>query len=119
MFEQWGTCERTVVACALARRVPWPGLRLLQRAVEAALQNHVEDERLERDANDEALLAKLLAARGDDDDEEGTLICLLARVESNGENSIIRRFADDFSSHVILLFDPYSSDNGQTRVIVI
>ncbi|XP_045773791.1 protein Smaug [Maniola jurtina] len=70
MFEQWGTCERTVVACALARRVPWPGLRLVQRAVEAALQNHVEDERLERDANDETLLASLLAARADEDDEE-------------------------------------------------
>lgn len=71
VFEQWGACERTVVACALARRVPWPGLRLLQRAVEAALRNHVEDERLERDANDEALLASLLAARADDDEDEG------------------------------------------------
>nr|XP_026487969.1 protein Smaug isoform X2 [Vanessa tameamea] len=70
LFEQWGTCERTVVACALARRVPWPGLRLVQRAVEAALQSHVEDERLERDANDETLLASLLAARAEDDDEE-------------------------------------------------
>ncbi|VVC98262.1 unnamed protein product [Leptidea sinapis] len=70
VFDQWGTCERTVVACTLARRVPWPGLRLVQRAVEAALQNHVEDERVERDANDEAVIASLLAARADDDDEE-------------------------------------------------
>ncbi|XP_050344255.1 protein Smaug isoform X2 [Nymphalis io] len=70
LFEQWGTCERTVVACALARRVPWPGLRLVQRAVEAALQSHIEDERLERDANDETLLASLLAARAEDDDQE-------------------------------------------------
>lgn len=74
LFEQWGTCERTVVACALARRVPWPGLRLVQRAVEAALQHHVEDERLEIDANDETLLASLLAARAEDDDEEGMFL---------------------------------------------
>lgn len=71
VFEQWGACERTVVAVALARRVPWPGLRLLQRAVDAALQLHVEDERHERDANDEALLAGLLALRLDDDDDDG------------------------------------------------
>ncbi|XP_013136119.1 PREDICTED: protein Smaug [Papilio polytes] len=71
IFDQWGTCERTVVACALARRVPWPGLKLVQRAVEAALQQHVEDDRLERDANDETLLAGLLAPRSDDDEEEG------------------------------------------------
>lgn len=70
VFEQWGACEQTVVACTLARRVPWPGLKLVQRAVEAALRSHVEDERLERDANDETLLAGLLAAR-DDDDEDG------------------------------------------------
>ncbi|CAG9788216.1 unnamed protein product [Diatraea saccharalis] len=71
MFEQWGACEKTVLACALARRVPWPGLKLVQRAVEAALQNHVEDERLERDANDETLLANLLTPRPDDTDDEG------------------------------------------------
>ncbi|XP_075976543.1 sterile alpha motif domain containing protein 4 smaug [Anticarsia gemmatalis] len=70
VFEQWGACEQTVVACTLARRVPWPGLKLVQRAVEAALRSHVEDERLEREANDEALLAGLLAVR-DDDDEDG------------------------------------------------
>lgn len=73
MFEQWGACEKTVLACALARRVPWPGLKLVQRAVEAALQNHVEDERLERDANDETLLATLLTPRTDDSDDEGKL----------------------------------------------
>lgn len=73
LFEQWGACERTVVACALARRVPWPGLKLVQRAVEAALQSHVEDERSERDANDETFLASLLAARAEDDDEEGII----------------------------------------------
>ncbi|CAG9135460.1 unnamed protein product [Plutella xylostella] len=67
LFEQWGACERTVVACALARRVPWPGLRLLQRAVEAALRQHGGDARLERDANDDAHLAALLA---DDDEDE-------------------------------------------------
>lgn len=71
MFEQWGACEKTVLACALARRVPWPGLKLVQRAVEAALQHHVEDERMERDANDETLLANLLSPRTDDNDDEG------------------------------------------------
>ncbi|KAL4715637.1 hypothetical protein ACJJTC_006216 [Scirpophaga incertulas] len=71
MFEQWGACEKTVLVCALARRVPWPGLKLVQRAVEAALQNHVEDERLERDANDETLLANLLTPRTNDTDNEG------------------------------------------------
>ncbi|CAH0400114.1 unnamed protein product [Chilo suppressalis] len=71
MFDQWGACEKTVLACALARRVPWPGLKLVQRAVEAALQNHIEDERLERDANDETLLANLLTPRTDDIDDEG------------------------------------------------
>lgn len=73
VFEQWGACERTVVACALARRVPWPGLKLVQRAVEAALQNHVEDERLEHEANDEALLANLFTARSEEDDNEGNI----------------------------------------------
>lgn len=68
LFEQWGACERTVVACALARRVPWPGLRLLQRAVEAALRQHGGDARLESHANDDAHLAALLA---DDDEDEG------------------------------------------------
>ncbi|XP_047028216.1 uncharacterized protein LOC124636260 isoform X2 [Helicoverpa zea] len=68
VFEQWGACEQTVLACTLARRVPWPGLKLVQRAVEAALRSHVEDERLERDANDELLLAGLLTVRDDDDD---------------------------------------------------
>lgn len=71
MFEQWGACEQTVLACTLARRVPWPGLKLVQRAVEAALRSHVEDERLERDANDELQLASLLLMR-DDDDDDGT-----------------------------------------------
>lgn len=71
VFDQCGACERTVMAVALARRVPWPGLRLLQRAVDAALQLHVEDERLERDANDEVLLAGLLSPRLDDDDDDG------------------------------------------------
>lgn len=71
-FEQWGECERTVVACTLARRVPWPGLRLLQRAVDAALTSAPPpDERLEREANDEALLAALLATHGADEDDEG------------------------------------------------
>lgn len=71
-FEQWGECERTVLACTLARRVPWPGLRLLQTAVDAALTSAPPpDERLEREANDEALLAALLATRGPDDEEEG------------------------------------------------
>ncbi|XP_049700152.2 protein Smaug isoform X1 [Helicoverpa armigera] len=69
VFEQWGACEQTVLACTLARRVPWPGLKLVQRAVEAALRSHVEDERLERDANDELLLAGLLTVRDDDDDD--------------------------------------------------
>ncbi|XP_063538305.1 protein Smaug [Cydia strobilella] len=67
VFEQWGACERTVVACTLARRVPVPGLRLLQRAVDAALRDHGPDERLERDANDETVLVGLL----EDDDDEG------------------------------------------------
>ncbi|XP_049875070.1 protein Smaug [Pectinophora gossypiella] len=92
LFEQWGACERTVVACALARRVPWPGLRLLQRAVEAALRLHVEDERLEHDANDEALLTGLLAARADDDDEEGgerlrQLLTLLPLLRTDNERA--------------------------------
>ncbi|XP_045499527.1 protein Smaug [Colias croceus] len=92
VFEQWGTCERTVVACALARRVPWPGLRLVQRTVEAALQNHVEDERLERDANDETLLASLLAARANDDDEEDSerlrqLLTLLPLLRTDNERA--------------------------------
>lgn len=69
VFEQWGACEQTVLACTLARRVPWPGLKLVQRAVEAALRSHVEDERLEREANDEVLLAALLTARDGDDDD--------------------------------------------------
>lgn len=68
LFDQWGACEQTVLACTLARRVPWPGLKLVQRAVEAALRSHVEDERLERDANDEVHLANLLTVNGDDDD---------------------------------------------------
>lgn len=71
LFDQWGACERTVVACALARRVPWPGLRLLQRAVEAALRHHVADERLERDANDELYLTALLAPQPAEDDDDG------------------------------------------------
>ncbi|CAH0625204.1 unnamed protein product [Chrysodeixis includens] len=71
VFEQWGACEQTVLACTLARRVPWPGLKLVQRAVEAALRSHVEDERLERDANDEVLLAALLTVRDGDDDDGG------------------------------------------------
>ncbi|CAF4857947.1 unnamed protein product [Pieris macdunnoughi] len=92
VFEQWGTCERTVVACALARRVPWPGLRLVQRTVEAALQNHVEDERLERDANDETLLATLLAARVSDDEEEDgerllKLLALLPLLRTDNERA--------------------------------
>ncbi|OWR53858.1 Smaug protein 2 [Danaus plexippus plexippus] len=92
MFEQWGTCERTVVACALARRVPWPGLRLVQRAVEAALQNHVGDERLERDANDETLLASLLASRTDEHDEEDgerlrQLLALLPLLRTDNERA--------------------------------
>ncbi|CAG4933268.1 unnamed protein product [Parnassius apollo] len=92
IFEQWGTCERTVVACALARRVPWPGLKLVQRAVEAALQNHVEDERLERDANDETLLASLLTPRTDDDDDEGCerlrqLLTLLPLLRNDNERA--------------------------------
>ncbi|XP_045536981.1 protein Smaug isoform X1 [Papilio machaon] len=90
VFEQWGTCERTVVACALARRVPWPGLKLVQRAVEAALQQHVEDDRLERDANDETLLASLLAPRNDDDEDEGVerlrqLVSLLPLLRGDNE----------------------------------
>ena len=51
--------------------MPWPGLKLVQWAVEAALRSHVEDERLERDANDELLLASLLLVR-DEDDDDGT-----------------------------------------------
>lgn len=74
VFERWGACERTVVACTLARRVPVPGLRLLQRAVDAALRDHGTDERLERDANDETVLASLLE---DDDDEDECLRRLL------------------------------------------
>lgn len=73
IFEQWDACERTVVACALAKRVPWPGLQLLQRAVDAALRDHGQDEELERDANDEALLTSLLAGRTEDDEDEGKL----------------------------------------------
>lgn len=69
VFEQWGACEQTVVACTLAKRVPWPGLKLVQRAVEAALRSHVEDERLERDANDEVLLTSLLTVRDDEDED--------------------------------------------------
>ncbi|CAK1542866.1 unnamed protein product [Leptosia nina] len=92
VFEQWGTCERTVMACTLARRVPWPGLRLVQRTVEAALQNHVEDERLERDANDETLLASLLAARAnEDEDEDGErlrrLLTLLPLLRTDNEHA--------------------------------
>lgn len=92
MFEQWGTCERTVVACALARRVPWPGLRLVQRAVEAALQNHVGDERLERDANDETLLASLLAARTDEHDEEGKYLFTTFKYYTDCSIIIITKF---------------------------
>ncbi|XP_041981232.1 protein Smaug isoform X2 [Aricia agestis] len=89
MFEQWGTCERTVVACALAKRVPWPGLRLVQRTVEAALQSRVEDERLERDANDDTHVASLLAARADDDDEERLrqLLTLLPLLRTDNERT--------------------------------
>ncbi|CAH2041781.1 unnamed protein product, partial [Iphiclides podalirius] len=92
IFDQWGTCERTVMACTLARRVPWPGLKLVQRAVEAALQNHVEDERLERDANDETLLASLLAPRTDEDDDEGgerlrQLLTLLPLLRSDNDRA--------------------------------
>ncbi|XP_053608663.1 protein Smaug [Plodia interpunctella] len=92
LFEQWGPCEKTVVACALARRVPWPGLRLVQRAVEAALQNHVEDERLEHEANDESILASLLSARCDDDDNEGAeqlrrLLTLLPFLRTDNERA--------------------------------
>ncbi|XP_028174519.1 protein Smaug [Ostrinia furnacalis] len=89
MFEQWGACEKTVLACALARRVPWPGLKLVQRAVEAALQHHVEDERLERDANDETLLASLLTPRTDDNEDEGEqllqLLTLLPLLRTDNE----------------------------------
>lgn len=90
VFEQWGACEKTVTACVLARRVPWPGLRLVQRAVEAALRNHVEDERLQRDANDEALLTSLLSTRGDDEDDDGgdrlyQLLTLLPLLNTDNE----------------------------------
>lgn len=71
-FEQWGACERTVVACALARRVPWPGLRLLQRAVDEALRRAAPDERDELEANEEPPAAALLSSATDDDDDEGT-----------------------------------------------
>ncbi|XP_026330846.1 protein Smaug [Hyposmocoma kahamanoa] len=92
VFDQCGACERTVMAVALARRVPWPGLRLLQRAVDAALQLHVEDERLERDANDEVLLAGLLSPRLDDDDDDGTerlrqLLTLLPLLRTDNERA--------------------------------
>ncbi|KAJ0176334.1 hypothetical protein K1T71_008508 [Dendrolimus kikuchii] len=92
LFDQWGACERTVMACVLARRVPWPGLRLVQRTVEAALRNHVEDGRLERDANDETLLANLLATRNDDDDDEGgerlhQLLTLLPLLNTDNERA--------------------------------
>ncbi|KAJ2951514.1 hypothetical protein O0L34_g13664 [Tuta absoluta] len=92
LFEQWGACERTVVACALARRVPWPGLRLVHRAVEAALRLHMEDERLEQEANDETLLAGLLAAGPNDDDDEGSerlrqLLTLLPLMRTDNERA--------------------------------
>ncbi|KAI8431867.1 hypothetical protein MSG28_004426 [Choristoneura fumiferana] len=85
IFEQWDACERTVVACALAKRVPWPGLQLLQRAVDAALQDHGQDERLERDANDETLLASLLAGRAEDDEDEewSRLLTLLPHMRTD------------------------------------
>ncbi|KAM3961481.1 LOW QUALITY PROTEIN: sterile alpha motif domain containing protein 4 smaug [Aphomia sociella] len=92
LFEQWGACERTMVACALARRVPWPGLKLVQRAVEAALQNHVEDEMMEREANDEIMLASLFNATLDDDDNEGgeqliRLLTLLPLLRTENERA--------------------------------
>ncbi|XP_026752573.1 protein Smaug [Galleria mellonella] len=92
LFEQWGACERTMVACALARRVPWPGLKLVQRAVEAALQNHVDDEILEHEANDETLLASLFNIRIDDDDNEGgeqlrRLLTLLPLLRTDNERA--------------------------------
>lgn len=72
-FEQWGACERTVVACALARRVPWPGLRLLQRAVDEALRRApAPDPERDQAANDEAEARALLAKATEDDDDEGT-----------------------------------------------
>ncbi|XP_013191583.1 protein Smaug [Amyelois transitella] len=94
VFDQWGPCEKTIVACALARRVPWPGLKLVHRAVEAALQNHVmqEDERLEHEANDEAILTGLLAVRCEDDDNEGAdqlrrLLMLLPFLRTDNERA--------------------------------
>lgn len=73
-FEQWGACERTVVACALARRVPWPGLRLLQRAVDEALRRAAPDASREPAANNEPAVSALLAQATDDDDDEGTVL---------------------------------------------
>ncbi|GBP24631.1 Protein Smaug [Eumeta japonica] len=96
VFEQWGTCERTVVLCALARRVPWAGLKLLQRAVEAALARDApataDGELLEREANDESVLNALLAATKadtDDCDEEQLrrLVSLLPLLRVDNERA--------------------------------
>lgn len=92
LFDQWGAYERTVVACALVRRVPMPGLRLLQRAVDAALRDHGQDERLERDANDETFLAALLAPRADDDEDEGKLTNATATAFEILDCEVLRAF---------------------------
>lgn len=81
VYDQWGACERTVVLCALARRVPWSGLKMLQRAVEAALARDAptvaEAERLEREANDDAVLIGLLTTRSDLEDDDGNIFSLI------------------------------------------
>lgn len=92
LFDQWGACEKTVMACVLARRVPWPGLRLLQRAVDAALRAHAQDCRLEADANDETLIASLLAPPHHEDDDEGgerlhQLLTLLPLLNTDNERA--------------------------------
>lgn len=90
VFEQWGACERTVVMCALARRIPWTGLKMLQRSVEDAIAREappaVDCERLQREANDGTLVANLLAATDTDESDDGisSLEQLVALVPLSG-----------------------------------
>ncbi|XP_063699187.1 protein Smaug [Culicoides brevitarsis] len=63
LFEQWNSCERTVVLCALLKRMSFSNLKFLQLAIQQniiqnyGLQTKYQEE--ERDSNDVAFLNQL------------------------------------------------------------
>lgn len=72
VFEGWTACEKTVVLCALLRRVPTNSLKLLRYAIDAALiQNFsAENHRQESDANDPEFVATLVQGTEEDLDSD-------------------------------------------------